>query len=279
MLISASYLVEEPEVVHSLLASLGEALTVTFVIAVIVEPYMRRTFLSEVGGDTIWQILNPHSPPDYRTAMVKLLGHEQYYSSREWTLNFDWEDESKGVLRIDATVFTFARNCSEKSFPLDRPMWILDSCEGYTSSYLNFCINISDIRKREQRTSDQIRGVTTVNDDGSSHVDVSALVGGLTIPSHTDYTIESTAVMYRHSNGYLPIVQSLPTLRQEFKITGRAADSLEIRLLAPKVPSVQETLRPRDGGERQIKLDAVMSPGQVMLFSWKQHVEPDENST
>ena len=248
--------------------ALGEALLVTFVIAIIVEPYMRRNFLTEVGGNTIWELVNPKAPEEYRTAMATLLARRQYYRRREWDLIFDWEDRNRGVLKVEASVLTFGYNAGAKAYGFTQPVWI-DSCHGYESTYTYFMLQSDQSRLFVEKRQRDLQHFMTVDQDGTRLLDLPALLGGTTVSAETSFTTRLTGVMYRLSNGYLPLVQTQPTLEHIVKIKGNALPDLTFRMLAPRGGTVQETARTRAQQEITFHVQSVMMPGQVVLLSWK----------
>lgn len=260
---------------HRLSASLAEALVISLVIGVAVEPYVRSNFVKEVMGDAIWGMINPNAPALYREALGRIAGHKLVYDTSTWRLHFEWVGDDQKLVQISIANEAIGRNVDTKPQILTGPTWILASCESYTSRFTKWSLIIPETSTYRVYDESQLAKILMVTGqprsgrgaDGSVALDKEYLGGDSPIPAAGLFLYEARGIMTRHSVGYLPLIYSISSLETRLFLDGPALGDLRIRIAVPGEAEVKYT------GENQIELSnnevGTVLAGQQLLVSWK----------
>ena len=119
-----------------LLQAFGEAALVSGVLAILVDPHLKRRLQDESGWGALFGYLNPRAPKELREAVQELATCKRYYTKAAWSISFAWHDEAKTVLAITTEVVRTGYNIGPEPYkPNGRP-WVLASTHGYQTEYL-----------------------------------------------------------------------------------------------------------------------------------------------
>jgi hypothetical protein len=80
--------------------SVGEALFVSLIIAILVEPSIRRQFARSLGRDLWWVLSSSDAPSEFREAVKTLASLQRYYVACNWELEFSWADLHEAYSRF-----------------------------------------------------------------------------------------------------------------------------------------------------------------------------------
>lgn len=255
-----------------LLQAFGEAALVSSVLAILVDPYLKRRLQDESGWVALFGYLNPRAPKELRQAIQELAACNRYYTRAEWSISFAWHDRANAVLAITLEVSRTGYNIGPEPYrPNGRP-WVLASTHGYQTEYLRYALSCPG-----HITTVDVRGVdlqpyVVVQDDHSVYLDEGRLVKNRAIPPDARFESINRARMYRHAAGYVPLHYENFFETLTFSLGGPALDDLYVRVQHPRqdkrnLPAEWKRL-PSRGGSQGTQTFGRATPGQVTLVSW-----------
>jgi hypothetical protein len=255
-----------------LLQAFGEAALVSSVLAILVDPYLKRRLQDESGWGALFGYLNPRAPKELREAIQELAACKRYYTKADWSLYFAWQDREKAVLAITLEVTRTGYNIGPEPYkPNGRP-WVLASTHGYQTEYLRYTLSCPghittlDVREAE------LRPYVVIQDDHSVYLEEGRLVRNRAIPPDVRFESINRARMYRHAAGYVPLHYENFFESLTFTLDGPALDDLYVRVQHPRqdkrnLPAEWKRL-PSRGGSQMTHTFGRATPGQVTLVSW-----------
>lgn len=257
---------------RSLTQDLSEAFLITSVLAILVDPYLKRRMQRESGWSALFGYLNPSAPASLRDAMKDLAVCQRYYTKAAWKISFEWHDQNMKILSVTLEVTYTGVNIDRDSYhPRNRP-WVLASTDGYHSEYLRYSLNCPGHIEPVDVRGDALKEYTVVQDDGSTYIDVARLASGRVIPPGAQFDVVHCARMYRHAPGYVPLqhdryIESVP-----MTLNGPALADLDVRITHPReegrqVPAEWKRLAssPRNP---ELHNFGRATPGQITLVTW-----------
>lgn len=262
-----------PDGIRTLIQSVAEALTVSVVVALVVEPRLLRHFGEELASQTFWVSFFSRAPRAYREAIKELASATQFNVevNQKWVL--DWADDDKKIIRFHHEFTSYRENHSSKPFPIEPKATLHDSsfpsyqasierleilCEGATFRGSPLLENFS----RVERQNDGRLVVKPVDESALSYFQV---------PPGLRYTSIFVGTTYRHDFGRMPIGMSLPTLSLTLELRGTALPDLWISIIHPGV-GVLDPMLSVDGSllvdKGPIRIDEVSLSGSVIILYW-----------
>jgi hypothetical protein len=257
---------------NSLIQGFSGAFLVTGVLAVLVDPYLKRRMQHESGWSALFGYLNPNAPAGLREALKDLAVCERFYTNAAWTLTFAWHDESKKILAVTMQVTYTGINIDLKPFrPKGKP-WVLASTDGYQSEYLRYSLSCPGHIDPVDIREDELRPYTVVQDDGAIYIDTARLAPGRVIPSGANFDVVQCARMYRHASGYVPLQHDRYIEKLPLTLTGPALKDLDVRVTHPReegrsVPAEWKRLASSTKNPESRNFGRA-TPGQITLVSW-----------
>jgi hypothetical protein len=257
---------------HNLVQGFSDAFLVTSVLAILVDPYLKRRMQHESGWSALFGYLNPNAPEGLREALKDLAVCQRYYTNAAWTLSFAWHDEAKKVLAVTMEVTYTGINIDLKAYRPSAKPWVLASTDGHQSEYLRYALNCPGHIQPVDVRGDDLEPHTIYQDDGSVCIDIGRLARGRAIPPGAHFNIVQTARMYRHANGYVPLQHDRYIEKLPLTLTGPALKDLDVRVTHPReegrrVPAEWKRLA---GSSRnpESRTFGRATPGQITLISW-----------
>jgi hypothetical protein len=256
---------------HSVDRIFGDALIIAFVVALVVEPYLRKRFVQLVTADAVWGFLNPNSPEEYRRAVGELASSQIIYRVCDWTVTFSWFDHEKKYVKVDITLRALGKNVSSKPAPWGGHSWVLASTRTpdhtFHSAFTdwNLTVAAADIQCHYSGAELAEKAHRDPTHD-MVYVDRQELSGGQAIPPGMDLEYSVTTQMYRHAAGFLPIVFSRSAMTSKLNFRGDALPELTVRYFTPG--EVEKTLAGNDGAKPE-KLPGPILSGQHVLVAWR----------
>ncbi len=271
-----------PNELHILLQSIAEALIVSIVVALAVEPRLLLHFGEELATQTFWASFYSRAPEKYRGAIRELASATQFTTAFHWKVAFDWADDNKTAIRLSPEITIFRENRDYRPYAFKPWSFIhespLPSYQATIDGYLVVCQGVTfrgdPIRDgfcRIEHAQDGRLILQPAKKSASSYFEV---------PPGLAYTIITKATTYFPELGYTPLVIGTPTLSLTVELCGDALPDLWISILHPglgnpdTVVSGTGTLLAERGS---IPVGEVCVTGQAILLSWaRQQPRPSQ---
>ncbi|SFF87120.1 hypothetical protein SAMN05216251_13338 [Actinacidiphila alni] len=255
-----------------LVRGLSEALLVSGVLALIVDPVLKRRMQDESGWGALFGYLNPDAPASLRDAVGELAKISRYSKSCSWTIDFSWFDESRQVLAVTLDVVNSEVNLDKNPYrPTGKP-WVLASTHGFQTEYLQYSLSCPGHFAPLDADRTTLSPVVVTNGDGSIYIDLIRLVGNRTVPPGATYDTRKRARMYRHVSGYVPLHHGIFIESLNMKLSGSALSDLDVTISHPKQKGRRLPSEWKHRGKEQGSADSRnfgrATPGQLTLVSW-----------
>lgn len=257
---------------RSLVQGFSDAFLITGLLAILVDPYMKRRMQEEAAWTAIFGYLNQNAPESLREALKELATCTRYYVKAAWTIQLDWLDKSKRILVVTMTVEYTGVNLDIKSYRPNGKPWVLASTDGYESEYLQYSLHCTGHITPVDIRADDLKQYVMTQNDGSIYIDEARLAAGRAIPSGATFENVNQARMYRHATGYVPLqhnkyIESIP-----ITLAGSALADLDVRITHPRqegrrVPSEWKRFASSKKNPESRTFGRA-TPGQITLISW-----------
>ncbi len=255
-----------------LLQAFSEAALVSSVLAILVDPYLKRRLQDESGWGAPFGYLNPRAPKELREAIQELAACKRYYTKAAWSISFSWHDQAKTVLAITLEVVRTGYNLGPEPYkPNGRP-WVLASTHGYQTEYLRYALSCpGHITTVDLRGAD-LHPYVTIQNDQSIYLEESRLVRNRAIPPDARFESINRTRMYRHASGYIPLHYENFFESLAFTLSGPALNELYVRVQHPRqdkrnLPAEWKRI-PTEATSPAVRTFGRATPGQVTLISW-----------
>jgi len=255
-----------------LLEAFSEAALVSSVLAILVDPYLKRRLQDESGWIALFGYLNPRAPKELRQAIQELAACNRYYTKAEWSISFAWHDRPNAVLAITLEVTRTGYNIGPEPYkPNGRP-WVLASTHGYQTEYLRYALSCPGHITPVDVSGTELAPYLVIQDDHSVYLDESRLVRNQAIPPDVRFESINQTRMYRHAAGYVPLHYENFFESLTFTIGGPALEDLYVRIQHPRqdkrnLPAEWKRL-PSGVTPQRTRTFGRATPGQVTLVSW-----------
>lgn len=262
-----------PDKIDTLVQSVAEALTVSIIVALVVEPRLLRHFGEELASQTFWASFFSRAPRAYREAIQELASATQFGIEVNLKVVLDWANDNQTIIRFQNEMTSYRENRSNKPFPIEPKAQIADSpfpshkasidqyeilCEGATFRGNPLLDNFS----RVEREKDGRLVVKPVDESALSYFQV---------PPGLRYTTIFSATTYKHGFGRTPIGMSTPVLSLTVELQGNALPDLWISIFHPGAGILDPKLSV-DGSllvdKGPIRIDEVSLSGSVIILYW-----------
>jgi hypothetical protein len=261
---------------YTIILGLSEALLISGILALAVDPYLKKRIQDESGWNAVFTYLNPKAPKSLREEIQELTTFVRYHKKTLWSAHFEWlESAEKKILSVTLE----ARNTgivlgSESYEPSGKP-WVLASTSGHKSEYLRYALSCPDHFEWVDLAGPALQAYVVEQSDNSIYLDEAAVVAGRSVPSGCSYENTRKTRMYRQPVGYIPLHH------------GTFGENFQVELSGPALPDIEVTVaHPRREGllkpdEWRVKSpDALpcrkefgrVMPGHVTLVSWSPRV-------
>jgi hypothetical protein len=269
-------LLDNASIGQSIVLGLSEALVISGLLALIVDPYLKKRIQDESGWNAVFGYLNPHAPSGLRDAIQELATCRQYHKRTHWSAAFAWNDADKAILTVTLEVRNTGIVLDPEPYKPAGRLWVLASTSGYQSEYLRYSLSCPDNFDSIDLSGEELQQYVVVLDDRSIYVDEERAVDGREIPPNVSYENLKKARMYRQPIGYIPLHHGIFGEHLSIELKGPALADLDINVAHPRREGRQlpaewkrlagDTANPgtRDFGR--------VVPGQVTLLSWSPSV-------
>jgi hypothetical protein len=257
---------------RSLVQGFSDAFLVTSVLAILVDPYLKRRMQHESGWGALFGFLNPNAPEGLREALKDLAICERYYTNASWVLTFAWHDEAQKILAVTMEVTYTGINIDLKPYRPKAKPWVLASTDGCQSEYLRYSLNCPGHIQPVDVRGDELQPFTILQDDGSICIDTGRLAAGRAIPPGAHFNVVQCARMYRHASGYVPLQHDRYIEKVNLTLAGPALQDVDVRVSHPReegrrTPAEWKHLAGRPRNPEPHAFGRV-TPGQITLVSW-----------
>lgn len=243
--------------------AISEALIVAYVIARMVDPYIKAHFAREIGGDIFWALSNVDAPEKFRLAVRRLANAERYIRVCTWTLSFEWMDAKSNILAVEISNKITGVNLDRSPYRPRLRFWLVPSLDPYRSRNRHWTFDIPDcdveFELDEQQIDELIEGRTSWDD---------TLPDEIVVPPGKVYRQTKAATIYT-AGPCIPLLNTLPVLKQEYRLTGDALKALDVRITHSGGLQAEEIAGPRRRWDGQVLvIDQASLSGQVSLVTW-----------
>ena len=234
-----SVLLTMPDEAHSLVQAVAEALVVSIVVALAVEPRLLQHFGEELASQTFWTSFYSRAPEEYRGAIRELASATQFAISFQWKVTLDWADDDKTAICLCSEVTSYRENRGQKAYLLRPQSYIYESllppyrasidellvmCEGATF----YGHPVRDGYSQVEHRPDGRLVVRPADESAPPYFKV---------PAGMRYTLHSKATTYTPGLGYAPLIITTPILSLTVELAGNALGDLWISILHPGLGS------------------------------------------
>lgn len=253
-----------------LVRDFSEAALVSALLALLVDPYLKRRLQDESGWHALFGFLNPKAPMELREAIRELADCRRYYSATHWTIDYTWHDDARTVLAVTLEVANTGVNIDTKAYKPNGKPWVLASCDGMPTEYLHYSISCPRYFTRLDAQGDDLRRHVVVRADGSIYVNEGDLVGNRAVPPGESFETFKRTRMFRHTTAYLPIHHTQFIDRLRFTLKGPALQDLEVTISHPREEGRRhpEEWKYTGAAGPVSRLLGRATPGQVTLLWW-----------
>lgn len=257
---------------RALVQALSEAALVSGVLAMLVDPYLKRRLQTDSGWGALFGYLNPRAPRQLREAIQELATCKRYYTKAAWTISFAWHDRPEAILAITMEVVRTGYNVGPEPYrPNGRP-WVLASTHGYQTEYLRYALSCPGHITTIDLSGVALQPYVRTHDDRSVYLEEAHIVHGRAIPLDARFESTNCARMYRHAAGYLPLHYETFIESLTFTVTGPALADLYVRVQHPRHDKRNRPAEwkrmPADTSSPAVTTFGRATPGQVTLVSW-----------
>lgn len=268
-----SAVVALPSGIHTLVQSVAEALTVSIVVALVVEPRLLRHFGEELASQTFWASFYSRAPRAYRDAIQELASATQFGIAVHIRVVLDWADDDHTIIRFRHERTTYAENRSNKAFPLVPRANVSDSpVLPYKAEIDTFEVICEDATFNGSPLRDNFVRVVREKDGRlvMKPADESASCY-FQVPPGRRYTTIFGCTTYRHDIGYTAIGISMPALSLTVELKGDTLPDLWISVIHPGSGLLDPKLNV-DGSslvdKGPIRIEEVSLSGSVLMLYW-----------
>lgn len=262
-----------PDGIHTLMQSVAEALTVSVVVALVVEPRLLRHFGEELASQTFWASFYSRAPRAYRDAIQELASATQFAIAVDIKAVLDWADDDQTIIRFHWETTQYRENRSNRPYPYEPRGNLYSSpfpsykaeieqeeilCEGATFRGSALRDNFSRVEKER----DGRLVMKPVNKSPSSYFQV---------PPGMRYTAMFGGTTYVHESGRYPLGISVPALSITIELQGNALPDLWVSIIHPG-SGIFDAKLSADGssvaGKGPIRIEEVSLSGSVIILYW-----------
>jgi hypothetical protein len=268
---------------------MAEALVVSVVVAMAVEPYLLRhfgeeleSFGEELATQTFWTSFYARAPVPYREAIQELTGEEQFSIHAEFLVTLDWVDAKKSMVRITTEFINHRENRGSAAYRLRATSFVFESAfENYPAKFLEYSVICEDNNLYIDFLKDDSVNVVE-SEDGRLLLQTRTSdpnIPQFTVPPGARYTTLSKTLTFSGPSGFAPLIIVRPALRLTVQFFGSALPDLYVSLLHFGAPRhrmpVNPLIKGYDGNgaalaaRGKIQVGGVFITGQSVLMSWK----------
>jgi hypothetical protein len=277
---------------QNILTAIADALVVSIVVSIAVEPHLLRYFGKELQSfgerlatQTFWASFYSRAPKLYTQAIQELASEEQFSTEANFLITMDWAENSKSIVRLVIELVNYRENRGFAPYNLRATSFVFEShFHGYPAEFQRYQVMCQDTNLCIDYLADGSTEIEEAQDGRlllqSRRQDPAR--PALSIPPGAQYTIITKTATHLGPIGYYPLVIARPAMRFTVQLFGSALADLHISLLDFGTPRHRATVNPLTRGvagngaalaERgPIKIGGVFITGQTVLLSWKSQV-------
>jgi hypothetical protein len=250
------------------LSAVGEALFVSLIIAVLVEPAIRRHFARSLGNDLWWVLSSSDAPEEFRKSVKALASLKRYYISCTWELNLQWEDRAREVLRVRIKARSYGVNLDAAPFRPPAHLWLIPSAPGHESYYNSWEFEVGARAMEQHLNRAELKDLKEQRRSWEETLDVD-----LEARTGENFKFTKEAILYPRVP-LIPLIHVNTALRQEFRFGGSALPDLVIDLRHTGALPEEDLIKPdeividADRADATRAYKTITFPGQVTLITW-----------
>jgi hypothetical protein len=258
---------------YELSRSIADALIVSVIVSLAVEPRLLRYFGNELSSQTFWASFYSRAPESFKESVKKLASTDRFVVEAHWSINFDWADEEKCVIRLFIESVLHVENRGPRPSVLKPNYFVYESqfpeFAAEFHSYKIACqdpVFYGDAMKDGYLNSGHFR-------DGTLRIRPAKGSGAFfEVSPGRRYTSVTSATTYVGPIGHFPLVTTTPTLKTVLNFDGSALPSLYLSVMSPGLGEASTAM---DGpgqdfrAKEDIQIGEVALTGQAILLSWK----------
>jgi hypothetical protein len=257
---------------HALVLSFSEAALLAALLAIIVDPYLKRRLQQESGWGAIFAFLNPKAPSELKEAIQELADCKRYNTTTRWIIEFTWHDEDKTILAVTLQSENTGINLDHSPYRPAAQPWVLASTRGYQTKFLRYSLSCPGHIPPVDVRGDELSPYVVTENNLSIFLDEGRIVGRRRIPPDATFEKVVCTLMYRHSVGYIPLQHGMFAEDLTVELKGSALAEVDVTVShlerrARKLP--HEWKRPASSRTNpDLRRFGRVTPGEVTLVSW-----------
>jgi hypothetical protein len=272
--------------VAPVLASLGEALAIAAVLAVLVDRRLKEDVVLDIAQKT--SELTSHAtteiffreflggqklPLEYYSGMRKLATTNVLSLGATWTVYLDW-DSTTNFLVVRTTIRNTLQNVGDRPFELSQP-WLMSLRDGRPPSRLErYEVDIFapavDASRAERVSTISYSEADLAQFNGSIRENGEPAPrpqGAISVDPGVRVTYIATGVTYQNAAGLQPLLNRYPTLSRQLRITGPALRTLDLTVISAGQSPVYHGPG-SDDGELTFQNSELVFGNSVILLQW-----------
>jgi len=214
---------------RQLMSSLGDALIVAAVLAILVDPFVQHQFASEWGRDLYWAIFSPNAPQDFRDGLQALAAPIAFISRCQYALTFSYPaDGRKGIYELDWRIMLRGEVLDRRGYRLADRVFVVPRHDGTPTNYTlwRFDGDHSDPIFHDEGEL-KAMGALSVDLSGRTVLDQAKITDIERVPFQKTYFSERHLLTSRWAADYIPLFQPRIVLHQVIVITGAPVSELD----------------------------------------------------
>lgn len=267
-----SSLLTLPNELHNLVQAIAEALVVSIVVALAVEPRLLQHFGEELASQTFWTSFYSRAPEGYREAIRELAAATQFSIALNWKVTFDWANDTRDAICLCSEVTNYRENRDSKPYILKPQSYIYESLlPSYKASIDELLILCEGATFHGHPIRDGFSQVEHYPDGRLIAQPINKTAPYFKAPAGMRYTIFSKATTYTGALGYAPLIVRTPTLSLTIEFGGNALPDLWISVLHPGLGSFDTDISDCGAeflGRGPIRVGEIGVTGQAILLYW-----------
>jgi hypothetical protein len=218
------------EPLESASKAVGEALIVTGLLGVIVEPPLRRLFAEDVARDAFLTLFGVNAPREYLEALEEVCRTDRLSFGVTWQVTIEWHDPT--VLKLVLEAHNTLSNIGSKPMHPHR-IWLMPSSEGAPPSF--FRRLQYEIRDAEERViypppleKDELEVLVERVAGGGIVGPPDRLFREHVVPPRGAITTALTGELYLRTPAVVPLASKYPSLKTSFIVRGPALADINV---------------------------------------------------
>ncbi|MFI6444661.1 hypothetical protein [Kitasatospora sp. NPDC050543] len=255
-----------------IIGSLCEAALIAAVIGLVVDPYLKKHLIGELGPEYFWVTKARSIPRNIREKVEELASRAEYLRRVTWTVNFSWCDQAhcdmQQHLKVDIHTDANGYSTNPDGYTFKPYLWIEPADEHHESRHMSLEFLIPTLDRQVRVGEGKLHEIVSSDDPVQEWLRVAMEQlnhQAPVVPQNQTFVVRRDSALYPTGN-LLPFRIRYITQVHKFVLTGEALERLQItfhhatgqeKVCEERQESIQETA------------PEITFPGQVTVISWR----------